>query len=98
MELHLPAIRALYSTICLNQVLHLLNAFKQLLLFQRLFNQYIESVFARPENLPNRERLIAEYHTLCPPDEKFTDTRQSFKAFHSRFERFAGAVEPILVL
>ncbi|KAI6175538.1 hypothetical protein M3Y97_00700100 [Aphelenchoides bicaudatus] len=83
MELQLHAIRGLYAVIRLNQ---------------QYFSEYVHSLFTRPANASNYERLIENYNQLILPGEQLADTRQAFGTFNKRFEKFVGSVESILVV
>ncbi|KAI6239690.1 ATP synthase subunit gamma, mitochondrial [Aphelenchoides fujianensis] len=82
MELHLYAHRCLYTIICLNR---------------QMFMNYVECLLNKPENAPNRAVLSAAFDELMPSNEANAGTRQAFKAFNTRFEKFLAVVEPLLV-
>ncbi|KAI6224665.1 ATP synthase subunit gamma, mitochondrial [Aphelenchoides besseyi] len=82
-ELHLQAVRAFHTVICLNR---------------RLFFEYVESLLAKPENAANRQLLLDAFNELLPENETNTITRQAFKVFSGRFDKFTNQFEQIIVV
>lgn len=68
------------------------------MMLQDAFNEFVESLLNRPENLPNQEMLQSAFNSLVPQRTKIPANRQDSKKFRNDFERFVMAVQGSLVV
>ncbi|CAD5226707.1 unnamed protein product [Bursaphelenchus xylophilus] len=80
-ELHGSAIKAVFGFIALNK---------------SFFMEYVNSVISRPENEAKREFAVKAFMDLIPQSESL-NTRQEYKAFSDRFEKFLEIADTLII-
>lgn len=61
-----------------------------------MFMEYVQALVSRPENAAKQDIAIKAFTDLIP-NEGYSNSRQEYKLYSERFEKFLGATDNIVI-